>query len=208
MKYYLSSYKFGDDTGKSLKAMMPANNRIGFINNARDYTNTDHEKKLKNETQELDQLERLGFVAEIINLKDYFHAEKKLKIKLDTLGAVWVSGGNTFILRQAMQLSGFDHIIKELSLKADFLYAGYSAGICILSKDMHYLHIVDKPYDYPYPEIQETIWEGLGFFDYAFLPHYDSEHPETEDIGKSIQYCIDNRILFKALRDGDVIILE
>lgn len=208
MKYYLSSFKFGDDLGKSLKALIPANNKIGLINNARDFTTSDPENRLRNQNQELAHLNRLGFDTEVIDLRDYFYKEDQLRAKMNTLGAVWVSGGNTFVLRQAMQLSGFDKIIHELSRKDDFLYAGYSAGICILSTSMHYLLIVDKPYDYPYPEIQETLWQGLGFFDYAFLPHYDSDHPETEDIDKSIQYCIDNKILFKALRDGEAIILE
>ncbi|MDI1234349.1 MAG: hypothetical protein PSX81_08710 [bacterium] len=42
----------------------------------------------------------------------------------------------------------------------------------------------------------------------VILPYSNSVHPETEDIGKSIEYCIDNKILFKALRDGEVIIIE
>lgn len=208
MKFYLSSFKFGDDLGKSLKVLMPANNKIGLINNARDYTTTDHERRIKNQTQEIEHLNRLGFQAELIDLKDYFHKEAELRDKLKTLGSIFVSGGNTFVLRAAMRLSGFDTILQELSSNPDFLYAGYSAGICILSKDMHYLHVVDQPYDYPFKEIQAPIWEGLGYFDYAFLPHYDSDHPETEDIGKSVDYCINHKILFKALRDGEVIIIE
>ena len=205
MKYYLSSYKFGNDVGK-LKSMMPKNNRIGHINNARDFS--DPERSRKNQTDEIEQLNQLGFVAEALNLRNYFNKEADLRNKLNTLGAVWVAGGNTFVLRQAMRLSGFDVICQELSKNKEFLYAGYSAGVCVLSKSLKSLFIVDKPYDFPYPEITEPIWEGLGFFDYDFMPHYDSDHPESEDIGKTIKYCIDNKILFKALRDGDVIIME
>lgn len=208
MRFYLSSFKFGDDLGKSLAALMPANPRIAVINNARDYTGSEPENKLRHLQQEMAHLQRLGFAPEALDLKDYFYKENELQEKMKQFGSVWVSGGNTFVLRQAMQLSGFDNIMKAYAVRPDFLYAGYSAGICILSTSMHYLLIVDKPYDYPYPEIQETIWEGLGFFDYAFLPHYDSEHPETKDIAKSVQYCIDHKILFKALRDGEVIIVE
>ena len=206
MKYYLSSYKFGNDI-KKLKLMMPENCKIGHINNARDHTAADPEKRIKSQAEEISVLNELGFIAEPIDLKDYFNDGENLRKKLDTLGGSWVAGGNTFVLRQAMKLSGFDVIIKEFSKKSDFLYAGYSAGVCVLSKSLRSLFIVDKPYDFPYLEIKETIWEGLGFFDYDFMPHYDSDHPESMDIGKTIEYCIENKILFKAIKDGEVIII-
>jgi dipeptidase E len=67
---------------------------------------------------------------------------------------------------------------------------------------------VDDHDDFPYPENSETIWEGLGVFNYGLLPHYDSDHFESEAIGKEVQTCIDNKWLFKSLRDGEVIIIE
>jgi len=188
--------------------MMPTNRKIGHINNARDSTTADPERRAKSQAEEITQLNQLGFEAEALDLKDYFHKQGELRSKLNSLGSVWVSGGNTFVLRQAMSLSGFDNIVKELSNKNDFLYAGYSAGICVLSNSLHSLHIVDEPFDFPYGEIKETIWEGLGFFNHDFMPHYDSDHPESQDIDKTIEYCIDNKILFKALRDGEVIIID
>ena len=106
-----------------------------------------------------------------------------------------------------MKLSGFDVIFNELLERDDFVYSGYSAGICVLSKSLTSLQIVDKPTDNPYDEIKETIWEGLGFLDYMILPHYDSDHPESLDIDKEIRYCIENKVLFLALRDGEVLIL-
>jgi dipeptidase E len=207
MKYYLSSFKFGNDIEK-LKSMMPANRRIGHINNARDFTDADPERMIENQREELEQLNQLGFTAEVLDLKDYFNKKNELRKKLNTLGSVWVSGGNSFVLRQAMKLSSFDIIIKEVSKGDDFLYAGYSAGICILSESLKSLHLVDKPDDFPYPDINETIWEGLGFFEHCFMPHYDSNHPESEDINRAIKYCIKNRIPYRTLRDGEVIVIE
>src|SRR5271170_4263881 len=102
MKYYLSSYKFGNDIDK-LKSIMPKNTKIGHINNARDFS--DPERRRKNQTEEIEQLNHLGFMAEALDLKDYFNKEEGLREKLNTLGAVWVAGGNTFVLRQAMKLS-------------------------------------------------------------------------------------------------------
>ena len=102
----------------------------------------------------------------------------------------------------AMKLSGFDIIFQELKTRGDFLYAGYSAGICVLSKSLKAIDQVDDPHNFPYPEIIRPIYEGLDVFDFALLPHYDSNHYESEKIGK------DNKWLLKALRDGEVIIIE
>ena len=70
------------------------------------------------------------------------------------------------------------------------------------------LQTVDDPYDFPYEAIHEPIWEGLGLINYAFLPHYDSNHPESEDIAKEVIYCKENKIPFKTVRDGEVVLME
>ena len=90
---------------------------------------------------------------------------------------------------------------------SDFIYGAYSAGCCILSPSLKGLQIVDNPEDKPY-KYTETIWEGLGILNYAFLPHYDSDHHESADIDKEIRYCIENKVPFKAFRDGEVEIFE
>jgi dipeptidase E len=88
------------------------------------------------------------------------------------------------------------------------LHGGYSAGICILCDSLKYIQQVDEPNDFPYEGISETIWEGLGVFNCGLLPHYDSDHFESADIAKEVQTCIDNKWLFKAVRDGEVIIID
>ena len=105
-----------------------------------------------------------------------------------------------------MYLSGFDEYLKSREDKPDYLYAGYSAGICVLAKDMHGLDVCDDPSINPYGI--ETIWEGLGYFDYIFLPHYKSNHKETKLIDDSVEYCNKNHIKYKTLHDGDVIIVD
>lgn len=107
-----------------------------------------------------------------------------------------------------MKLSGFDRYIQTHLDDEDFVYAGFSAAVCILYKDMKALQIVDEPNVFPYSQIKETIWEGLGILDYMFLPHYDSNHSESEDIAKEVEYCKNNNVPYKTLRDGEVIILE
>ena len=48
--------------------------------------------------------------------------------------------------------------------------------------------------------------EGLGYFDYLFLPHYQSDHKETKLIDDCVAYCDKHNIKYKTLHDGDVII--
>ncbi len=141
-------------------------------------------------------------------MKKYFGKQRGLEKKLAEFGAVWVNGGNTFVLRQAMRRSGFDNIFNKLLKRKDFVYGGYSAGICILAKDLHGLEIVDDPHQKPYEKRSKVLWNGLGFLDYMILPHYKSDHPESKLVGKTVQYFIDNKLLFKVLRDGEVIIIE
>jgi dipeptidase E len=207
MKFYLSSYKFGNEAER-LGQMLPPGSRIGHINNSRDFTWADPAIRENYQQEEITFLNGLGFSAQPLDLGVYFGETELLRQELATLDGLWVSGGNTFVLRQAMRLSGFDLIFGQLKHRHGFLYAGYSAGICVLCDSLKYIQNVDDPADHPYAGMQETIWEGLGVFNYGLLPHYDSDHFESAAIGKEVQACIDNKWLFKALRDGEVIIIE
>jgi len=207
MKYYLSSYQFGDHI-EDLKRMQGLNKKLGHINNARDWTGADVRRALNTQNDEIGFLNSVGFIPEALNLQDYFYKQAALKEKLNSLGAIWVSGGNTFVLRQAMELSGFDNIFPELQARKDFLYGGYSAGICILSESLQPIDQVDDPNNFPYEDISQAIYTGLGIFNYSFMPHYNSIHPESEAIDLEIKRCIENKWLFKALKDGEVIIIE
>jgi len=206
MKFYLSSYKIGNETDK-LKALAPANKKAAYIPNALDYS-TDLERRKESEENDMAQLKNVGLDVEQLDLRDYFGKKEDLKKKLDEFGVIWARGGNVFVLRQAMKLSGFDTILKELiDKKADMLYGGYSAGVCVLAPSLKGMDIVDDVNAKPY-EDKETVWEGLNIIDYVIEPHYKSEHPESELVNKEIEYMIDNKILFKALRDGEVITIE
>ena len=207
MKFYLSSFLLGNRSD-DLVRLMPDNKKIAYIPNAGDYTNTDSEKRKNWEQLDIEKLEKLGLFVEYLDLKEYFGRENKLREVLNKFGGVFIRGGNTFILRQAMKLSGFDIIFKELLKKDNFVYAGYSAGICVLAPDFRPLQIVDDPTDKPYKDCKETIWEGLGFLEYMILPHYQSNHPESADIDKEIEFAKKNNIAFKTLKDGEVIIIE
>jgi len=203
MKFYLSSYKVGKETAR-LKKLVPKGKRLGFVPNALDYVDSNARKE-SNE-KNMKDLADLGIGVEMLDLQDYFGKQDRLKKKIEELGGIWVRGGNTFVLRQAMRLSGLDVILKNMK-KKNFLYGGYSAGGCVLSPKLDFLQQVDNSKITPYYD-KTVVWEGLGLIDYAFLPHYKSDHPESKAIDKEVQYCKDHKILFKTLRDGEVIIIE
>lgn len=207
MKFYLSSYKFGDRVDELVR-LRPDNLKIGHINNSRDWVGADPARARRHQEAEIAFLNDIGFQAEPLDLKHYFHRSTELKEKLETLGSIWVSGGNTFVLRMAMHLSGFDALIDWLTAREDFLYAGYSAGVCVLSDSLKPIDRVDEPNNFPYQEINSPIYSGLGVFTYSFFPHYDSDHRESVMMAEEVQRAIDNKWLFKALRDGDVLVID
>ncbi len=203
MKLYLSSYKLGNKTEELKKWIRENNNRICLIPNAKDaYLKT----KEKQESIDFDikELEYLGFNVTLLSLKDYFGKEKELLKKIKEFNAFYVIGGNVFTLRQAMYLSGFDKFINSIKKQPNYLYVAYSAGISVLANDLHGLDICDAPNINAYNI--NTIWDGLGFFNYLLLPHYQSKHKETKLIDSCVEYCKINNIKYKTLKDGDVII--
>lgn len=208
MKFYLSSYKIGNQPEKLL-ALFSGNKKVGYIPNALDFTNADPVRREKHIKSDLQSLTDNGFQTELLDLKNYFGKEDNLREKLQGFGGVFISGGNTFILRQAMRLCGLDTLLQGYNKTCeDFVYAGYSAAGCVLSPSLKGYAIVDDATDLPYASQKETIWEGLSMIDYAFLPHFESDHSESTDINKEVQYCIENNIPFKTLRDGEALIIQ
>jgi dipeptidase E len=207
MKLYLSSYKIGNEAEK-LREMTAGNKKTALIPNAMDGYKDEAEIKLSIES-DIEELRAAGLEPELVDLKQYFGKTDDLKDRLSEFGIFWVRGGNTFTLRQAMKLSGLDTILKELWLSySGIVYGGYSAGICVLCPTLEGIHLADDPESKPYGSEYETIWTGLDIVPYCIAPHYRSEHFESPLIDKCVEYYIDNKILFVALRDGEVLILE
>ena len=203
MKLYLSSFKIGNKAEELKKWITENDNKICLIPNAMDVS-LESKKELRIQ-EGIRELEELGFEVTVTFLEEYFGEKEKLREHLKEFYAFYVLGGNTFILRQAMYLSGFDECLKELAAKPNYLYAGYSAGICVLAEDLHGLEIVDSPNENPY-DYDHVIWKGIGLIDYLPMPHYKSDHPESALMDEEIAYCRKNNIIYKTLRDGDVII--
>jgi len=204
MKFYLSSYKIGKEVDK-LKKLIPENKKTAYISNALDFSN-DLKRRKQSESTDIEQLKGLGLDVEKLDLREYFNRQVNLEKKFLEFGIIWVRGGNCFVLRQAMKISGFDNILKN-NLKNDILYGGFSAGICVLAPTLRGFDLMDDLTVNPYGDQQEIIWDGLNILNYSIVPHYCSNHLETEDANKVVEYMIKNKIPYKTLRDGEVIII-
>lgn len=209
MKFYLSSYKIGNQGDKLKEMAKTGNKKVAYISNALDFS-TDSKRRIKSEQADIDELVNLEFTVEKFDLRDYFDNKNNLEKDISQYDIIWVRGGNAFVLRQVMKLSGFDKLLINLAKnRNNIIYGGYSAGVCVLAPSLKGLEFVDDINQFPYPQQKKAIFEGLGILDYVIVPHYKSEkHSETEAVEKVIEYYIKNKILFKALSDGEVIIIE
>jgi dipeptidase E len=205
MRLYLSSFRLGNQP-RRLVDLVKGTKRAAVIVNACDLF-SEHERRARFE-HELVALQSLGLSVAELDLRKYFANQRELGALVATYGLVWVRGGNSFVLRRAMKASGFDKIIREFLKRDAIVYGGYSAGIDMLTPSLRGIELVDDPHAVPAGYDPTIIWEGLGLLSYAIAPHYKSDHPESVAIDKSVQYYIDNHVLFRALRDGEAIIVN
>jgi len=206
MKLYLSSYKFGDNP-QQLADLVGKNKKIAIIPNALDVY-PDSDRKNEGLQREIDGLKQIGLIPEILDLRKYFDKSEKLYKKMAEFGAIWALGGNTFVLRRAYQESGMDNWLQLHNGDKELVYAGYSAGVCVLSPTLKGLETVDEPNIIPDGYKDEIIWEGLNIIDFAFAPHYKSDHPESKMVDNEVKHYQREGVKFKALHDGEVIIME
>ncbi len=205
MRLFLSSYK-RTSSPKTLVALIGDNKRVAVIANAQDTKAP--EARAERLQYEIDTLAALGLQPEELDLRQYFGKSGELEEAIKAYGFVWVRGGNVFSLRRAFKQSGFDEIITRLLKNDQIAYGGYSAGVCVLAPSLHGLELVDPKDDVAEGYDAEVIWDGLGILDYAVAPHYKSDHYESEAIDKCVEYFIDNHLLFRALRDGESIVVD
>lgn len=200
MKLYLSSTGVGKNPFELKLWMMDYGKKIALIPNAYDYIKDNYvrESIIRRDKEEI---EKVGFDVSVVSLSDYFNDHKKLEEDLSGFHAFYVLGGNVFTLRKAMQLSSFDEYIKTKSEKFDYLYAGYSAGICVLAPTLNGLDIVDEEIN-PYNN-DKVIYDGLSIIDYTPIPHYDSSSKEWSLLDDIICYLESEKRSYKTLSDGE-----
>lgn len=204
MRLYLSSYGLGNNPEKLVK-LVGTNARVAVIANVCDAQ--DVVARSERVEREIVAMKGLGFSAREIDLRDYFGrhiTEKDLK-EFDLL---WLRGGNVFVLRAAMKLSGFDTYIKKALNDDSIIYGGFSAACCVLAPSLEGFDIVDNPKEVEIAYSMPADYRALGILPYSIEPHFKSDHPESADIDKELVYLKLHKIPFKTLRDGEVIVID
>lgn len=205
MKLYLSSYKFGNHLPE-LKRLMADKKRIAVIMNAVDYG--DPERQQLSYSQQAEELIRIGLKPFLLDLREYFDNQDMLAGIISEIDAVWINGGNVFILQRAIEQSGLWYLLKEMVIQEKLVYAGYSAASCLAAPTLRGSEIVDDPNIVPRGYGSEFSWEGLGLLGYNLAVHYKSDHPESVMVDEEIKYYKEHDIPYKTLRDGEVLLIE
>lgn len=206
MKLYLSSYHLCKDPARF--SVLPAKNkRVAVVRNALDQY-TDGPRLKEGLEREINDLTAIGLLPEPLDLRKFFGKTEALEKRINEFGFIWVTGGNSFVLRRAYAQSGLDIILKAKLVEDDFVYAGYSAGICVATPTLEGIHLADDPEATPAGYDREAIWSGLGFVPFCIAPHYRSDHFESALMEKSVEYFIEHKLPFIALHDGEALLLD
>lgn len=209
MRLYLSSFRLGEHPEQLVALLDDPTGPAAIIPNACD--GYPPEGRVEGVQREVDALRSLGIEADVLDLRDYSGARERLVTELARYQMVWVRGGNTFVLRYAMAASGADALLTDLVRRDALVFAGYSAGACVLAPSLQGLEadgldeadLVRSIYG------AEPIWDGLGLLEYMILPHFESPgHPETEAVGKVVEHFRAEGLPYRTLRDGRAIVID
>jgi dipeptidase E len=202
MYLYLSSFLLGNRANELVS--LTRTRKAAVVANALDNVEADVRREYAQ--GQIEELTKLGFQAQEVDLRDYFRGPSPLARRLNDVGLVWVTGGNAFLLRRAMKQSGFDAYILERKGDDTLVYGGFSAGACVAAPTLRGLHLVDVPEACAEGYANGVIWDGLGLVPYSIAPHFKSDHSESARVDAMVQYFVVNKMPFVALRDGDVVI--
>ncbi|MDN5274820.1 MAG: hypothetical protein JWP06_721 [Candidatus Saccharibacteria bacterium] len=206
MKMYLSSYHLGNNPEKLKELVNKENAKAAIILNAAD--NSDDERRASYVASQIEELATLGIDSEELDLRNYFNRNQELKAKLSNYDLVWVVGGNSFLLLRAMKQSGFYKLIVPLVKNDTIVYAGFSAGAVVATPTLHGIELVDDKDTTPEGYSKEVVWAGLNLVGKSIVPHYKSNHPESEAVDEVVKYFLENGMDYWTLSDGQALIVQ
>jgi dipeptidase E len=195
MRLYLSSFRIGGFAGRLLA--LGASRRTALVPNALDGLPSDvRDAGLQRDISDLGQV---GLEVSEVDLRHPDAAER-----LSGYDIVWVRGGNVFVLRRVLADTGTDQVLTDLIRGDAIVYAGYSAGACVLAPDLTGLEGIDD-----ITAVADPVATGLGLLDRPFVPHVRSPgHPETAACDAlAARYQAAGQAHW-ALRDGDVLVID
>jgi dipeptidase E len=171
MRLFLSSYRAGQ-FGEELVRLMGRGARLCVITNAKD-------DKVDEERQEsvgevLADLSSLGFGVSELDLRAYFEGDHDWPMYFSDYDGVWLAGGNTFVLRRALDAAGLSQPLTKLVRSGQLNYAGESAGAIMATPSLTGVQYGDDPDVLPPGYAAATPWQGLGLVETHLVPHFSS----------------------------------
>ena len=130
-----------------------------------------------------------GFSKENIHVLNYFEPDKSRNLNID---AIYVGGGNTFLLLDRLRKCNFDKDIINY-VNNGIIYIGGSAGTHIVTRNIKHVLNFDEN------TAKMTNFKGLGLFNGIIICHYDKSR---EKILKSIN----SKYKIYTLKDDEYII--
>ena len=202
VKLYLSSYRIGTDRN-ALSELIGPPGRAGIVFNALD----GFADRQRISSREWDDLRTLGFECEELDLRSYFDDLEGLSDRLSHLQFLWVVGGNTFVLARAMAQTGLADALHGPLSEGRLVYGGYSAGSCVATPDLEGIHLMDDPSVIPQGYSEHVTPQTLRLVPWRIVPHWRSDHPESADAEKAVEYLRQSGLDFRTLRDGEALIV-
>lgn len=178
MRLYLASFRH-PQAFREFAAIAGGKPRVGVISNAVDFIPADARAEYARSVFDpLAALAEAGARAEDFDLRRYFGDEAALEAALDRFDAVWVTGGNVFLLMTAIRRSGFERAIRpRLAATAE----GYRS---------------------------DGVLEGLGLVDFRIVPHFGSDHPEAAAAGRVQATLAAKGLAHRTLRDDEALVVR
>ena len=99
-------------------------------------------------------------------------------------------------------------VIQYMLQKDEIVYGGFSAGSCSAGLTLRGIDLVDDKDSIPAGYPSEIIWDGLGVVPFVFVPHFRSDHPESEAMQKVVKFLSEKNIPYKTLRGGEAMIID
>lgn len=207
MKLYLvSSGLPSSEAGlRRLHDMVGTDKRVLFVDNAKD--GLPPEERAAHVDEKKKEFTDAGFDFYELDLRNYFRSPDKLKPLVDAAPFIWVSGGNTFVLRRAFAYSGFDSLLINALRNTSMVYGCSSAGSIILTNTLHGTEHGDDPYEVPEGYDEEILWDGLGLVYPQLVPHYQSEWFGKE-ADAMVDYFKQNGLKYETLKDGEAYVVD
>jgi dipeptidase E len=206
MRLYLSSFRLGT-APEHLVRLVGTGARMAVIANAIDSQPAD--VRANRVQDEVDALTRLGLTAEEVDLRHYFHTDPEgVATHLASFDGLWVRGGNVFTLRAALAASSADHAIRALLAQDALVYAGYSAGPCVLGPSLEGLERLDDPLDAVTAYGVDAPTDGLGVLDQRVVPHLGGDHPEGQALAAVAEEFRQAGLPYLFLADGQALLVD